>query len=62
MLDLATLTRRDPDSAAVLDNNTRNLPAEWKEGFSRRYRAEYAEALAIPAGTGRQSAAATPVA
>lgn len=57
MLDLATLTRRDPDSAAFLDNNTRNLPAEWKEGFSRRYLAEYAEALAIPAGTGRQSAA-----
>ena len=28
MLDLATLTRRDPDSAAFLDNNTRN-PAVW---------------------------------
>lgn len=57
MLDFATLTRRDPDAAAFLEQNTRNLPTVWQERRRRSYLSAYAEALAIPAGTGRQSAA-----
>lgn len=47
----------DADNRRFLEERTAALPAEWRESFARRYVRGAERAHAIPAGSGKQSAA-----